>query len=234
MKEKLILFFSDPMHVFFTSVFLFFLAHFSLLYYAPMGVSLLVMLWPGKIEGTRKLFHQFSIALLCLAFAIYGYYYMTINYYVAQGDLLSIRVATALGVPNSMNLVFSNGYTALHYFAYHGNREMVEFILENGMAVDIQSHGHLPFTPFYLAVQANQMEMAEFLLSKGAKVKAGNAEGSAIHVAAQLGNIEMMKFLIKNGANVNEANSFGETPLWYATHYNQPAMQEFLRNKGAH
>jgi ankyrin repeat protein len=65
---------------------------------------------------------------------------------------------------------------------------------------------------------ATDIELAEYMLSKGADVNesatSGDVEGwTAIHYACSNGNMELIKFLIKNGADVKAKTANGKTPL---------------------
>jgi hypothetical protein len=95
--------------------------------------------------------------------------------------------------------------------------------------------------PLHLAVLADQGEIAEFLIEKGADLNAkANDEhgGSPLHWAAALGRIEMTKRLIDAGAEVNARDNHGFTPLDatnYAPEYESEAknrIADYLREIG--
>jgi ankyrin repeat protein len=88
------------------------------------------------------------------------------------------------------------------------------FIKENMFAVnDRDNKGN---TPLNLTVLDEKVDIAKFLLSKGANVNIGDSAGfgiSLLHFAVTWGKYELSKVFLENGARVNAQNSSGETPL---------------------
>jgi len=83
-------------------------------------------------------------------------------------------------------------------------------------------------TPLHLAVLADQGEVAEFLIEKGANLGARAADeygGTPLHWAAALGRTEMARLLIDAGADVNSEDDNGFTPL-DATAYDPESQKE--------
>ncbi|MDP1658664.1 MAG: ankyrin repeat domain-containing protein [Methylotenera sp.] len=62
------------------------------------------------------------------------------------------------------------------------------------------------WTPIQMAANKNQMEVAKYLLSKGAEINYVHplSHNSAFHLAAFNGFDDMVKLLASSGANVNE------------------------------
>ena len=59
-----------------------------------------------------------------------------------------------------------------------------------------------------------QLDVARYLIEKGANVNAANRDGNApLHTAAFLCRKEFVKLLLKNGASVSQKNGRGETPI---------------------
>jgi ankyrin repeat protein len=93
-----------------------------------------------------------------------------------------------------------------------------------------------------LAVLADQSEIAEFLIEKGANLDARAKDehgGTPLHWAAALGRIEMARRLIDAGADVNSEDDHGLTPL-DATAHDPESQKEakleiarLLQQKGA-
>jgi len=130
--------------------------------------------------------------------------------------------------------------------ASQGNLEAVRRHIDAGVDVDatfiapgIPASGA---TPLHLAVLADQAEIAEFLIDRGASLgaRAGDEHGGTpLHWAAALGRVRMAKRLIDAGADVNATDNHGYTPL-DATHYDRERqtaakieIAEMLRAKGA-
>jgi len=109
--------------------------------------------------------------------------------------------------------------------ASQGNLEAVRRYLAAGAEIDatfvapgIPASGA---TPLHLAVLADQGEIAEFLIEKGANLEATAQDehgGTPLHWAAALGRIEMARRLIDAGADVNAEDDHGLTPLDATAH----------------
>ncbi len=72
-------------------------------------------------------------------------------------------------------------------------------------------------TPLIVAVQARNLEIAGFLLSRGADVNAPDAGGTPLHYAVEtrtgISGIDILRLLLEQGAVVDKRNDAGETPL---------------------
>jgi tankyrase len=83
------------------------------------------------------------------------------------------------------------------------------------------------------AVGHNQLDVAKYLLDKGADVNAVTTDGlTPLHMAAQNGNIEMTKLLLQRRAKVNALDAKGWTPLERAQKWGHQDEAEFLRQNG--
>lgn len=129
--------------------------------------------------------------------------------------------------------------------ASQGNLEAVRRYLAAGAEIDatfvapgIPTSGA---TPLHLAVLADQCEMVDFLVEKGANVNARQKNedgGTPLHWAAFLGRIEVARRLIEAGADVNAEDNRERTPLDVANHDRKAGKEakgklaEFLRENG--
>jgi ankyrin repeat protein len=85
------------------------------------------------------------------------------------------------------------------------------------------------------AVIQNHIDIAKYLLEKGADVNAVKTDGvTALHMAARNGNIEMMMLLLQWGATINAVDAKGWTPLDRAQKWGHQDAAEFLRQHGGH
>jgi len=83
------------------------------------------------------------------------------------------------------------------------------------------------------AVGHNQIDVAKYLLDKGADVNAVTTDGlTPLHMAAQNGNIDMTKLLLQRGAKINALDARGWTPLVRAQKWGHQDEAEFLRQNG--
>jgi len=78
----------------------------------------------------------------------------------------------------------------------------VEFRRGRGARIDATATNGL--TPLHVATQQNNPTMAEFLLSRGAKVdmKAKATGVTPLHIAAGLGKLEVARVLLAHGASL--------------------------------
>ncbi|KIX98765.1 uncharacterized protein Z520_05226 [Fonsecaea multimorphosa CBS 102226] len=88
--------------------------------------------------------------------------------------------------------------------------------------------------PFHVALQENQKEIVEFLLSRGASVEAEGYHGwRALHIAASLGNLELVNLCLTHGALVNTVTNTRQTPLHKAASSGSVAVVRRLLSAGA-
>jgi len=78
----------------------------------------------------------------------------------------------------------------------------------------VDSRDAMGITPLSLATLTEEIEVASYLISKGADVNARNDDGATpLLGAAFLGRAEAVKLLLAKGADPNLRNKRGETPL---------------------
>ncbi|GFV08331.1 hypothetical protein TNCV_327651 [Trichonephila clavipes] len=113
-----------------------------------------------------------------------------------------------------------NGYSILHWIAYHGNQIALRQILEAG--VDITHVSNKGNTALHLAVSRGHTEVVEIMLQRVKRselkkllnTRTRMTGSGALHVAVQMGHLEIVKCLLKYGAIYDIRNNNLETP-WY-------------------
>lgn len=107
---------------------------------------------------------------------------------------------------------------------------------EKGNIIDIYIKNNLKNTPLHYACMRNMVNLsfqkvniAKFLIDKGADVNAKNIYGDTPLHYASMNNIEITKLLLDNGADVNARNKYDQTPLYNAIH----ETVELLKSYGA-
>jgi len=115
----------------------------------------------------------------------------------------------------------------------HSDRSEVNRLIDEG--ADVNQHSSQGgWTPLYRAARAGNLEIAETLVSNGARVDDKARNGwSPLHVAVFQNHESMVKFLILKGADVNDRNDRKETPLSIAKAYNRYEMAILLKRYGA-
>ncbi len=145
--------------------------------------------------------------------------------------------------------------TPLEAAAHTGQKEIAEFLLSKGAALDICAASMLgktdrvreflrkdPAQPkargahgipvlFYPAI-TGQREAAEILLAHGADVNAAEGGNTPLHGAALFGREDMVAWLLDHGAKVNALDFRGKTPLQHAIERGHTAVADVLRSRG--
>jgi ankyrin repeat protein len=106
----------------------------------------------------------------------------------------------------------------MHYAALGNNPDTIEFLYNNGVAVDernIQQE-----TPLMIAIRACSTNAIDKLLRLGASLKNTCHDKTMAHFAAEGNNSEVIDHFICQGISVDEQNTRGLTPLMIAIREN--------------
>jgi len=139
------------------------------------------------------------------------YYMLWIN----EKDLVELMVDKGSRAP------------AFHLAAFRGNLAKVKSIYANGM--DVNARDQLNWTPLHWAASGGQKDIAEFLIGKGADVKAESKyKTTLLHSAATK---ELAELLLSKGLSVN-ITSGGSTPLHCAAKRGYVSVAEVFISHG--
>ena len=120
---------------------------------------------------------------------------------------------------------------SVHLAARHGNMDALKTWLSNRANVHFRERKHQA-TPLHWAAEADQLEAATFLLSKGAKTTSRTDGGwTALHSAAAKGSTNVVALLLKRRVPINAISQSG-TPLDLAIGYKKEAAVGMIRDKG--
>uniref|UniRef100_A0A8D0A152 Ankyrin repeat domain 52a n=1 Tax=Sander lucioperca TaxID=283035 RepID=A0A8D0A152_SANLU len=100
------------------------------------------------------------------------------------------------------SMVNSKGYSAVHYAAYHGNKQNLELLLEMSFNAlgDIESS--IPVSPLHLAADKGHWQALRVLTETAAYVDMQDAAGrSVLYLAAQKGYARCVEVLLAQGAS---------------------------------
>ena len=107
--------------------------------------------------------------------------------------------------------------------------ENVRALIEQG--ADVNYVDRYGVTPLAYAADVGDLEMTEYLLSKGARHDAGTER--PLIIAAGMGRLNIVEFYLENGIPIDTVSAKGETALQVALRWDQPGVVAYLRSKGA-
>ncbi|WP_353283954.1 ankyrin repeat domain-containing protein [Wolbachia endosymbiont (group A) of Lypha dubia] len=126
------------------------------------------------------------------------------------------------------------GSRPIHIAIENNNKNIIEFLLSKEVGVnDTDKQG---YTPLHYAAWRDRLEVAKFLIEKGADINAADTSTAGkkpMHVAAENNSESVIEFLLEKGVSVDEADKNGWTPLHYAARFGQLEVAKFLIEKGA-
>jgi len=123
--------------------------------------------------------------------------------------------------PDLVRKVEDDGWTLLHYAAWHGLTDAILALLDQDANLEAQTNqGH---TPFLLALFSKNDSVADLLLQRGAavNVEAGynphaNNSWQPLHYAAEAGMRKTIAALRARGARIDAKTTDGYTPAMLA------------------
>eukprot|EP00026_Physarum_polycephalum_P010998 Phypoly_transcript_11189.p1 GENE.Phypoly_transcript_11189~~Phypoly_transcript_11189.p1 ORF type:complete len:204 (+),score=18.83 Phypoly_transcript_11189:54-665(+) len=128
--------------------------------------------------------------------------------------------------------VDEEGRTIFHYCVDRKAWNVVQFLLQIGVPVDIKD-GNL-WTALHHSCKKGCLESVGYLIQLRANPREIDSVGSApLHVACFSGNIDIVRLLLQVGADINQKCKLGWSPLHYAAERGHDAVVELLLNNGA-
>jgi uncharacterized protein len=182
-----------------------------------------------------------SILLLAL---YYGYQDIALAI-AAKKPVLDIFEASVLGkienvrslIQRDHSLVDSyspDGFTPVALAAYLGQKDVTEYLLEEGANVNAIAKNTTGFTPLTGAIANNHVEISKILVKSGADVNHRYEGGVSPLMEASLnGNLELVNFLLENGADPNVKTKDGKSPIGFAREKDHSQVVEVLQRHGA-
>ena len=128
------------------------------------------------------------------------------------------NVATLVECGADVNLTttsLTDGFSALHYAAEHGDKEIIECLL-NHISINITNSDEK--TPLMSACSTkNNLSNIVTLIEHGADVNLTSCQGSsALHYAAKYSDRKAIECLLNHNIGINVTNKNNETPLYWA------------------
>ena len=123
------------------------------------------------------------------------------------------------------------GHTPMHYAAYKGNAEFVQFLLSKGG--DPNARGRQNSTPLHSATWGRNKAVSKLLLEQGAEVDAKSNEGETPSMTAALrGEKELLEIFFALSADPHAKDIHGTNLLDLAAAGGHEAVFELLRDIG--
>lgn len=152
------------------------------------------------------------------------------------GTVFAAKALTMIGKGANANAANAeSGWTALHYAAAKGKKDLVESLIEHGAEVNAISTDGENATPLSRLVGCAQfgndpVELVKYLLDKGADPNKGEP---ALVNAALHGHFDSFRLLLASGADPKATDEEGYTALHYVAREDDLNLARLLIEKGA-
>jgi ankyrin repeat protein len=179
--------------------------------------------------------HLFSLALLLISvFFLTGC--QGIQSAARDGNIDHIKTLLAFGANIDDTIWFKDQGTALHWAADAGQTETVEFLIEKGADVNVESEASE--SPLFYAARSGHADIVKLLLENGAYVsgtESGRGDKVPLVLAAGNGHLEAVKILVSHNADINQKGMMECSALHNAVGRQPPNIEliRFLISKGA-
>ena len=176
------------------------------------------------------------VALLCVSGMLAGAGYAArlspVLDAARKGDVETLKAELRSG--GDVNAAQGDGFTALHWAAKTGHRDIAEVLIAAGADVRATTRlgGHMPL---HVAAAAGKAGVVEALLEAGAPADAMTSTGAQpLHLAATAGDPAVVTALLAHGAPVDaRETAWGLTPLMFAAVRDRLAAVNALMEAGA-
>jgi hypothetical protein len=161
--------------------------------------------------------------------------------YNAQLAIETIQETVAVSNGNELTTTVSGGlmiltvrYSKLVMAVENDNLVEVKVRVGMGERVNARDKGYGNNSPLHVAVENGNLEIAEFLISYGAKTNSKNAEKrTTLMMLDEDATPELVNLLLSHGAKVNLADKQGNTALIFAAEYASNDVVQVLISAGA-
>lgn len=129
-----------------------------------------------------------------------------LNYAIQQNNTAMMQLLVEAGA--DINDEFA-GLTMIGQAAWMGKTKAALWLIERG--AKIEARGRLDRTALQNAAYANDIQIINTLLDRGANIEASNIDGTPLIWAANAGSVEAVRLLVERGANVYAVTRSGLT-----------------------
>lgn len=167
--------------------------------------------------------------IVCFCFIFSNVFGQRNPFDVARNGTLNELKELILKNPKIINLVNDEENSMLILACYHGNAEVVPYLIEN---VDNINYSNKMGTALMAAVVKNKIEFIKKLLQKGANPNSTDTNGvTAVMYATMFKMYDVAELLIKYKANPEIKDKRGSSAIDYAIMVNDDKLMEILKSK---
>ncbi|KAF2879739.1 hypothetical protein ILUMI_26435, partial [Ignelater luminosus] len=124
----------------------------------------------------------------------------------------SNTVMDILQTSDKVNVRDANGYTLLHYAAFHGKLDVIDWLLSNDAVTNATDlYG---VTPLHCSIIGGNFSAFCKLLCNASINTRDRSELTPLHYAVAYKRLRMIDMLLSKGADMNSESVFGATPLY--------------------
>lgn len=148
-----------------------------------------------------------------------------------KGNLENVKRYIQKGA--DINARSINAWTVLHFAALGPSLDVVEFVVEQQLCVDVKdANGQ---SPLHIAASHGNTKTVEFFIKEGnPHINVEDiARKTPLHLASTNGHDKVVELLVKNHANISAKDHLGLSPLHCAIRNNHVAIAKFLLEKDA-
>ncbi len=143
-------------------------------------------------------------------------------------DIVALLLMNGVDV----NGIFDGGKTALAVAIKNSNKELIQFLLENGANIDQVAGGMTPLM-YFCRDKRNENWVVEFLENNPTLMTHSYDGKQAIHYAAMGGSLKIVQALLDENVDHSPRDHNGKTPLAYAIRTNCVPLVALLTEAGA-
>ncbi len=148
---------------------------------------------------------------------------------IANNDLETVRLILSQQLVDK-DLIAQDGFTPIHWALYTDHFEMLELLVEKGVAINALSLGGT--TPLMDAVELKTEKGIATLIKLGADLNIADFSGyTALHRAAAMGDLLIAKTLLMGGADAEIRSHQGALALDLAKAKGHQAIVDLLSTK---
>jgi ankyrin repeat protein len=123
----------------------------------------------------------------------------------------------------------ANGFTPMHYAAWHENEEVIKILLAQGVSINVKNEAG--FTPLNLMCGYPGLGVSKFslLFKYGADIEEPNVNGvRPLNRAILASDEHVVAWLIEHGASLNMRTKSNGSPLHFAAHNKNPEIFKMI------